>query len=235
MRSAWTALGPWRAICNEERQNLLVNTGAIWFARRADGSEAVAEERMRAAGLPCERLDPHELHEYFPDIAADDLLFALYEPEACVLRASQCVHVLVERARRRGALMVFGSAKPHRDGVLLDHEVLSGDRVIWACGAWLGRLFPEWAPVTATRQNVFYWDSPSAWRTGPAWLENDRFVYGFPDIDGLGIKAVSTRSGHRLTSTCPTDTQTLMTSSRYADISPTASRSCQTCPCCALM
>lgn len=194
-RSAWTARQLWRAIGDEERRDLLVKCGAIWFSRHSDGREAVAEETMRVAGVPCERLEPGDLRDHFPDIRTDDLLYALYEPEACLLRAAEAVHVLVRRARRRGARMVFGSATPHGDGVLVNEEVLSGDRVIWACGAWLGRLFPEWAPVTATRQHVFYWDSPPAWRTGPAWLENDCDVYGFPDLDGLGIKAMSDRIG----------------------------------------
>ncbi len=190
-RSAWTARGLWRSIGEEEHRDLFVNTGAVWFARRSDGAETLAEEAMRRVGVPCQRLERGELHDHFPDVRTDDLLFALYEPQAGLLRAAESVRVLVERARRRGARMVCGSATPHADGVRVNEEVLSADQVIWACGAWLGRLFPEWAPVTATRQHVFYWDSPPAWRTGPAWLDNDRHFYGFPDLDGLGIKALS--------------------------------------------
>ena len=197
-QSAWRSLGLWRDLADELRRDLMINTGAVWFSSREDGNEALAEARLRAAGIPCERLDPNDLRDQFPSIAIEDLLFALYEPEACVVRASQCVHALVDRARQRGANVVFGLATPHPEGVLVNGEVLSADRVVWACGAWLGKLFPQWAPVTATRQDVFYWDSPAEWRNGLSWQDVDHQMYGFPDVDGLGVKAVTDKPGRPL-------------------------------------
>ena len=149
-------------------------------------------------GCHCGQLDPSDLRDHFPSIAIEDLLLPLHEPEACVVRASQCVHALVDRARQRGANMVFGLATPHPDGLLVNGEVLSADRVVWACGAWLGKLFPQWAPVTATRQDVFYWDSPAEWRNGLSWQDVDQQMYGFPDVDGLGVKAVTDKPGRPL-------------------------------------
>lgn len=194
-RSAWTALQLWRSIAEEEHRELFVTTGAMWLTRGSDGWAAAAEKVMVEVGVPCQRVAPAELSNYFPSIRTEDLLYGLYEPKACVLRAAECVHVLFGRARRRGARVVYGSAVPHPDGLFLNGEILGADRVIWACGAWLGRLFPPWAPVSATSQHVFYWDSPPEWRTGPAWLEDGRDFYGFPDLDGLGLKALSDSRG----------------------------------------
>lgn len=194
-RSAWTARELWRGIAEEEGRDLLVETGAVWFAPSVDGPEAAAEQTMREVGVRCERVSTDELRRHFPDVRTDDLRYGLYEPRAGVLHAAEAVRVLVDRARRRGARLVYGEAQPRADGALVDGAVLVADRVIWACGAWLGQLFPRWAPVTATRQHVFYWDAPPAWRTGPAWLDVHRAFYGFPDIDGLGFKAVDDTVG----------------------------------------
>ncbi len=194
-RSAWRARELWLSIGEEENRELLAPTGAVWFATSPNGWESAAEQTMRAAGVPSERLAPVDLAELFPDVHTEDLHFGLYEPAAGVLRAAESVHVLVGRARRRGAQVVSGTATPHADGVIVDGRLLGADRVIWAAGAWLGSLFPRWANVTPTRQHVFYWDSPPAWQRGPAWLENDRHVYGFPDLDGVGLKATSDRIG----------------------------------------
>jgi sarcosine oxidase len=194
-RSAWRARALWRQIAEEEDQDLIVKTGAIWFSTDLSGGEGAAEATMREAGVPCGRLSPADLRDQFPDINADDLAVALFEPEACVLRAAECVRVMVRRSCRRGARFLYGTAAPHPRGVLVDGQLIQADREIWACGAWLGKLFPRWAPVQATRQHVFYWDAPPAWRRGPAWVENSSGFYGFPDFDGVGIKALSDRIG----------------------------------------
>jgi sarcosine oxidase len=194
-RSAWTALQLWRAIEEEERRELLVNTGAMWLSHTSDGWEAAAEETMHRVGVPLQHVSRDELSAYLPELCTDDLLYGLYEPAAGVLRAAESVQVLFGRARRRGARTVYGSAAPHPDGVFVNDEIISADRVVWACGAWLGQLFPGWAPVTPTRQHVFYWNSPPQWRTGPAWIDSDRGFYGFPDLDGAGLKALSDRCG----------------------------------------
>lgn len=196
-RSAWAALQLWRDIGEEERRDLLVNTGAMWLVCSADGWEVAAEATMQQVGVPSERVSQHELSKYFPDVHTDDLRYGLYEPAACVVRAAESVQVLVGRALRRNARLVHGPAAPHRDGVSVNDEVITADRVIWACGAWLGQLFPQWAPVTPTRQNVFYWNSPPRWRTGPAWVDNSHGFYGFPDLDGAGLKGLSDSRGPR--------------------------------------
>ena len=124
-----------------------------WFARREDGWEADSERVLRAAGIPVERLSPDEGARLFPSVAVDDLAFVLHEPEAGVLRAADGVRALVRRAREAGARLVLGEARP--DAAAADGSggaatageaaapLLEADAVVWACGAWLGRLFPE--------------------------------------------------------------------------------------------
>ena len=121
---------------------MLEETGLAWFVRREDGWEAAGEQVLRAAGVPVERLDPGGAQRLFPALAVDDLAFVLYEPEGGVLRAADGVRALVGRAREAGARLVTGEARPDGVTVRLGSDRLEADAVVWACGAWLGRLLP---------------------------------------------------------------------------------------------
>jgi sarcosine oxidase len=104
------------------------------------------------------------------------------------------VLALLARAQRHGARLVRGTAR--RDGpgrVVVDGEALAADAVVWACGAWLGALFPDDAPVRPAWQEVVHWQTPATAEPGPAWFHVDH--YGFPDVDGLGMKVVTHRPG----------------------------------------
>ena len=82
-----------------------------------------------------------------PSFAGDDLTWVLHEPEAGVLRAQRAVQTLAGAAAARGARIVRGRATPDGDRVRLGDEVLDADRVVWSCGGWLAKLFPERRPA----------------------------------------------------------------------------------------
>ncbi len=90
---------------------------------------------------------------------------------------------------------------------LASGATLAADHVVWACGAWLGALLPDDAPVRPAWQDVLHWHGPPAWRDGPAWIDaggadgDGIGCYGFPDVDGLGVKAVTHVPGRASTST----------------------------------
>jgi glycine/D-amino acid oxidase-like deaminating enzyme len=79
--------------------------------------------------------------------------------------------------------------------VLEDGTRLEGDRVVWACGPWLGRLFPEHVSLRVTLQELLFFDGGPAWRDVPGWCDYDRAAYGTPDIDELGAKAAADYEG----------------------------------------
>jgi sarcosine oxidase len=207
-RSARRSLELWR----ELGEGVLVESGVAWFARREDGWEADSERVLREAGIPVERLAPEEGARMFPSVAVDDLAFVLHEAEAGVLRAADGVRALVGRAREAGAELVVGEVRPdggrarvapgeaatspgaaawRRSGALAPSEAaartLEADFVIWACGAWLGRLFPELVPMRVTFQQLVLFDAPPEWN-GPGWVDFDAAFYGHTRVEGVGFK-----------------------------------------------
>jgi sarcosine oxidase len=180
-RRAW-------ALWHEIDPALVVPAGVAWLVRRDDGWETAGEAVLRAEGIPCERVDPAEL---FPSVAADDVRFALYEPEAGILRAREAVKVLAAHAVQAGAELVLADARPDAGAVVLDDgRRLEADRVVWACGAWLPALFPGLLSLRITHQDVFYFGASAAWRTPgvPGWVDYDAAAYGLGDLEGRGVK-----------------------------------------------
>ena len=177
-RSAWRARDLWRELEQETGRELLVECGIAWFARRADGFEDRSERVLRREDIPVERLDPSAGHELFPSYDPGDVEFIVWEPHAGVLRAREATKATVEAAERAGVRLVKAAAQP--GGV-------TGDVVVWACGAWLASLFD--IPIRVTKQDITFF-AAEGWETPPVptWVDYDRAVYGLGALDGHGVK-----------------------------------------------
>jgi sarcosine oxidase len=184
-RSAWRARDLWRELESETGRELLVETGIAWLARSEDGWEAQSERTLRAEGIPVERLEPEAASELFPSFEPGDLRFVLWEPSAGVLRAREATLATVEAGKRAGVRLVRAAATPGS---------VEGDVIVWACGAWLPRLFD--LPVRVTKQDTLFF-SAEGWATPPvpAWVDYHRAVYGLGDLDGVGVKVAPDAEG----------------------------------------
>ena len=77
-----------------------------------------------------------------------------------------------------------------------DSEKLRADAYVFACGPWLGRLFPKLLGenIRPTRQPVFYFGTPAgdplfSERQLPVWVEfGERVFYGIPGAERRGFK-----------------------------------------------
>jgi glycine/D-amino acid oxidase-like deaminating enzyme len=185
-RSAWRARELWLDL----DPRLVVQSGLVWFARREAGWEAESERVLRDEGVPAERLDPEEAARLYPSLATSDLAFVLHEPGAGILRARDATRALAQRARERGARFELGEAKPSGAAVLVDGRRLEADRVVWACGAWLARLFPELVDLRVTQQDLFFFEASTEWSTPPVpgFVDYDGAAYGLGALDGYGVK-----------------------------------------------
>src|SRR5262245_23120204 len=134
----------WHELEGESGQELLVECGVAWFAYREDGWEAASERTLAAEGTPVERLDIRDAAQLYPTFGGEDLAFVLYEPQGGVLRAERSMKTLAAQAVSHGARILRGRARPEGVAVVLEDSTrLEGDVVIWACGPWLPKLFPD--------------------------------------------------------------------------------------------
>jgi sarcosine oxidase len=197
-RSVRRARELWRELEDELGVEVFVECGLVWFAHSDIGWEADSEAAMQAEEIPSVRLTVEDAAALYPGLGGDDLEWALLEPEAGVMRARRATEALAQRARGNGADIVRGRARPEGLAVVLDDGTrLEGDRVVWACGAWLGKLFPDLVSLRATHQDVLYFEAPDGWAAPhvPAWVDYDGAAYGHGNLDGHGFKAAPDREG----------------------------------------
>src|SRR5206468_4465317 len=86
---------------------------------------------------------------------------------------------------------------------LSDGTTLGADGFVFACGPWLGRLFPDVIGdrVRATRQEVFFFGTPPGdqrftEQALPVWADHGRgFIYGIPGNEWRGFKVADDTRG----------------------------------------
>ena len=107
-------------------------------------------------------------------------------------------------ARTRQAAVVTVKAEGRRPEVRLnDGSRLEADRYVFACGPWLGQLFPDviGGRIRSTRQEVFYFGAPAGDERFldsrlPVWIDiSDRFIYGIPGNGHRGFKVADDARG----------------------------------------
>jgi sarcosine oxidase len=190
----------WRDLERSSGERLFVQAGCLWFAHREDGFEAASETTLRSLGIPVERLSPGEVTDRWPQIHADDLAFAIHEPEAGLLMARRGVMAVGRALVREGGELRLTLARPGgaEGRRLTDVETASGRiaaaEFVFACGPWLPGLFPDLGPlIRVTKQDVLFFGPPPGderWTAErmPCWVDYARAFYGIPGVDGRGPK-----------------------------------------------
>jgi glycine/D-amino acid oxidase-like deaminating enzyme len=107
---------------------------------------------------------------------------------------------------RQVAVLADGlETPPLRSLRLSDGSQLKADQYVFACGPWLGKLFPETlgSIIRATKQDIFFFGPPAGDTRFtdshlPVWGDHrDRFFYGIPGRGRRGFKvADDTRGGN---------------------------------------
>lgn len=207
-RMAARAMRLWREHEERSGRRFFHRIGALWmFGADASFGEASVEP-MRAEGLPVEWMDVDVLRTRFPQVAFDDVARALWEPQAgYALARRACEHVVETFQSEGGEYRQMAIASPARlDGhglALLDGTSVNADAFIFACGPWLGRLFPEEIGdlVRPTRQESFYFGTPAGdarWLEPhmPVWLDyHGHMFYGIPGNANRGFKVADDAHG----------------------------------------
>jgi len=207
------ALAKWREHDERFDTSFYRKTGAIWMFGKDDAFGKTSAAALEADGQPIEWLAPKDARRRYPQINFSGIRSVLYEPEAGYLLARRACEDVVARVVAEGGAYaqakVGGPIRP-RGGRLANVRVagiapLEADAFVFACGPWLGGLFPDviGRRITPTRQDVYYFGTPAGdprYAEGelPIWLEvGDRLYYGIPGNAHRGFKISDDTSGPR--------------------------------------
>ena len=145
--------------------------------------------------MPYEHVSVSELKKRFPMIHTEDLHHAWFDPYGGYLKARESCQAVKDAFVKEGGSFIQAFVKPgniqsgNLSKILLSNgDSLQADAYIFACGSWLGQLFPEVLGnvITCTKQEAYYFGVPEAdavaYESMPAWVDVDGkdFYYGIP-------------------------------------------------------
>ena len=200
----------WREAEEQWKRQVLFRTGAIWMCETDDSYVRHSIEPIKAVGLSVEEMTPTEAARRYPQMGFRDVRTAFFEPEAGYLTARAACELVRETVVREGGTYKHASVHPATTAggrltrvVLSDGGTLDADRFVFACGPWMGQLFPDVVGrrIVATRQEVFFFGTPAGDTrfdsgTLPVWVHvGERLVYGIPSHEGRGLKLADDTAG----------------------------------------
>ena len=208
------SLEQWKEFFGFRRPGLFHETGVLWLAAEGDGRIHETAATLRRCGVEFEELDRAALEKQYPQINLDGVATAIFEPTSGVLMARRAVAAVVEDAIFRGVEyrvgevlepVVGGGTKPISSVRTRGGEEFGAETFIFACGSWLGKIFPEvlGERIFPTRQEIYFFGVPPGdERFSPAALPTFLFqgdeTYGMPDIEARGFKIALDRHGPRV-------------------------------------
>ncbi len=191
-------------------RRLYHRTGALWMYAGDDRYARATLPLLRAAGLDAAELSPADAARRWPQIDFGGVRTVFHESEAGYLLAREGCETVREAFVAEGGDYRVALARPApldggglRSLALADGDTLRADRFVFACGPWLGGVFPDVVGhrVQPTRQEVFFFGLPAGDRSYdegacPVWVDNtDRFMYGIPGNDRRGFKVADDTRG----------------------------------------
>ena len=204
------ALGLWAKYERRWKRQFLHRTGVLWMVSSTDDSyERESLAQLREAKIKYREFSTAEMRKRWPQINFADVHWGIYEPECGYLDARTSCQAVVDAFESKGgtyrqvAVMAVEEDAPMRSVGLADGSRLKADCYVFACGPWLGRLFPEAVGdlVQATKQDIFFFGPPandSRFTDShlPVWGDHGkRFFYGIPGSDRRGFKLADDTRG----------------------------------------
>jgi sarcosine oxidase len=207
------ALQLWAKYERKWKRQFLHRSGVLWMvSKRDDAFERGSIPMLRAANIKYQELQPVQMRKRWPQINYERIQWGIFEPECGYLDArASCAAVVQAFEQARGEYRQVAVVQPHepvsqnKRGILLsDGSYLVADFYVFACGPWMGMLFPKTIGsfIRATKQDVFFFGPGSRDSVNfthahlPVWADNrDKFLYGIPGNDRRGFKVADDTRG----------------------------------------
>ena len=205
------ALDLWRAAEDRWHWGVLRTTGGLWISGEDDTFARASAAALQSAGRRFDWLTPGDMAKRYPQIDTAGASSFLYEPDAGYLFARRACELVTERAVAEGGGYQIGAVPaPVRTRnnslesvALTDDSAIAADVFVFACGPWLGAMFPDVIGdrIRPTRQEIYYFGTPAGDRRFdddrmPVWIEvASRLMYGIPGNANRGFKVADDTPG----------------------------------------
>jgi glycine/D-amino acid oxidase-like deaminating enzyme len=205
------ALKLWQKYERRWKRQFLHRTGVLWMASgRDDTFESGSVKMLRAAKIKFEELSASQLKKRWTQINFEGIQWGIFEPECGYLDARASCAAVVDAFITAGGNYRQIAVPAHnledspiRSLALSDGSQIKAHSYVFACGPWLGKLFPETVGdlVSPTKQDVFFFGAPAgddrfSEKHLPVWADHrGRFRYGIPGSGRRGFKIADDTRG----------------------------------------
>src|SRR5229473_255276 len=204
------SLVQWKKFFAASQLPLFHETGVLWLGGNDDSQLRRTATVLRRCNVPFEELDRAALEKKYPQVSFTDVQTGILETNSGVLMARRAVAAVVEGAVKLGVeyrsaqiLKPAGSGRQEAVVTSQGERILAGE-FVFACGPWLGKVFPEilGPRIFPSRQEVFFFGVPAgdvrfAPPALPTFLFQGDESYGMPDLEARGLKIALDRHGER--------------------------------------
>ncbi len=198
------ALELWKE--NQKRWNkqLFFNTGVLWFCYNKESplvDDSIPFSKKYKAEY--DYLTIREINKKYPAINCEDLHHGWFDSHGGYLKARESCQVVNEAFINEGGKYIQSFVRPGKissgklENILLSaDEKITTDAYLFACGAWLGQIFPsELAEkIVSTKQEAYYFGVPreqsKIYDSMPVWVDLDGhdYYYGIAGNANRGFK-----------------------------------------------
>ncbi len=210
------ALKLWQKYERRWKRRFLHRSGVLWMVNsRDDAYERGSLAPLRQAHIKSQELSTVQMKKRWPQVNFADVHWGIFEPECGYLDARASCQAVVDAFIAQGGayrqlavapdgLEDAGASSRRRSVTLSDGSRLKADYYVFACGPWLGKVFPETLGdiICPTKQDIFFFGTPAGdSRLSdahlPVWGDHGkRFFYGIPGSDRRGFKVADDTRGH---------------------------------------
>lgn len=203
------ALELWKNCQQQWNKPLFHNTGVVWFCYQektplVDDSIPFAVQHK----MEYDYLSVADLKKRYPIVNTTDLHHGWFDPFGGYLKARESCQAVAESFVREGGSLVQAYARHNTEKNLAELStgaIVTADLFIYACGPWLGQLFPTELGnlITCTKQEAYYFGVPAAHAAAfdqfPVWVDvdGDDYYYGIPGNASRGFKLGVDKRGER--------------------------------------
>lgn len=192
----------WHELEEHTQRKLFLQTGVLNVGHEESNFVRNIISSSRRYSLTLEVLNASEVNKRWEGITLPDEYMGCYEPSSGVLKCEECIEAYRELAVRYGAVILSNSkvieiaVHDKKVSIKTADQTYYSDSLVVAAGAWSGHLLSMLGlslPLDPVRKTF-------AWYDANEHLYNDKefpafsfetsqgIFYGFPSIDGAGIK-----------------------------------------------
>lgn len=193
----------WQELAAQTEHEIFRQTGIINVGDKNEPFVRNVIESARQFNLPLDVYTAEEANEKWPGLALPENFLSCFEPTSGVLKVENCIAAYRELAEKAGASIRINSrvvnvdAKPDLVTIeTADGATFTAGSAVISVGAWAGDLLKQLQldlPLNPIRKTFAWYEADEAIYSdthfpGFAFDFGTSSYYGFPSIDGAGLK-----------------------------------------------